>query len=177
MAKKKSKAPEKVVDIEVQLPISAIEARKRGEMAGEKLEEADKLEIERKSVSAQFLARIKSLNAQARTLLKEARGEFETKTVKAHERRNFKTKKVEFWFKGKLVKSREMTFADHQEELPLKAKAWRKREVGSDSVGGPSRGVKQPIDDDVAGAIRQQTNAKTAHSSVDGAAGTAIAAQ
>lgn len=188
--KKQQKAPERRVEVQVHLPITQAEQLARSKRANQLLKQKDRLELERKDVAKQYRDRISSLVTEAQKLLEEAETEMELKTVKAVERRNFNTNRVEYWFKGKLVKTRDLTIADRQEEMnfqaPKKTKEQKAQENAKACAPGaarkPSRGQRQPTvtvtaqakAEDIANAIREQTSRKTANSAVDGVAGNAV---
>lgn len=119
---KAAEPKEKRVEIEVEIGLSDKEKVKRGEEACRLMNERDGLVLERKSVSDRYAARIKSLDSDAKRLLEEFKTGREKTTVNALEKKNYPKSVVEYVFKGKVVKTREMTFADRQSELPLKEK-------------------------------------------------------
>lgn len=196
------------VDVIAEIPLSDKEKVKRGEIACVKLNERDRLVLERKDVANKYAATIRALDSEAKKLLDEFETGFEKKAVSATEHKDFKRGVVEYRFNGKVVKSREMTFADRQEELPLgasvhpiraqkgeahTARVQKQLELGSPEAKACAsgaakmpRGERQALSlaertneeadarglaesrKDIAESIREQTNGKTAHSSVDG---------
>lgn len=109
----------KTVEIELKLPITDAEARKRGCLANQKRKERDVLILKKKEVSGEYQAKIKSLDAEVTTLLEEFETSREARLVKARVIRNFAKKQVEFHYKGVCELTRPMTTEDHQDELPL----------------------------------------------------------
>ncbi|MGZ3687334.1 MAG: hypothetical protein ACXWPM_06780 [Bdellovibrionota bacterium] len=119
-AEPKDAKPGKLVEIEAKLPLTDAAARERGNIACQKLEERDKLILERKKVADEYAARISALQSEAKKLLLEFREARELRTVKAREIRNFEKGQVEYHYKGEIIHSRTMTLADRQDDLPLK---------------------------------------------------------
>lgn len=183
--KKMTKDPGKRVEVEVNLPLSAQEKVRRGEKALCLMRERDHAELERKEMSDRYKARIKGLDGMAKKLLEEFETSTELKMVTAIEKRNFATGKMEYHYKGKVIKTRELTFADRQDELPLKAKKkadtlTEEQQRGKACAAPSSKKHPEPEtkeDSDLQDAIKSATSRKTAHSSVDGIAGNAVAAQ
>lgn len=170
----------KRVEIEVNLPLTANEKVRRGERALQMLDEKDGLEIERKQVADKYKARIKGLEVTAKKLLQEFQTSTELRTITAIERRNFTTNRVEYMFRGKIIKTRELTFADRQDELPLKNGKTLTPKIGTDKSCAATpgkKGQRQAIDPDIANTIRSETSRTTKHSAVDGTSGNAVAAQ
>ncbi len=178
---KKLKAEPKRVDIDVHLPLSAAEQKNRIDRALNLLNDAERLELEKKEVANKYAVRIKGMKVMSKRLMEEYQTGTELKTISAIEKRNFATNRVEYVFKGKVVKSRELTFADRQEELPIKtakSKLTKAEAEAKACAATPGkklpRGQKQPIDTDIADAIKQQTNRKTAHTATDGVVGNVV---
>jgi hypothetical protein len=112
----------RLVEIEAKLPLTDRAKVERGEIAAKKLQERDRLVLERKSVASEYKARIDALTSEATKLLLEFTEGRELRTVKAREIRNFVRNLVEYHYKGEMIHSRPMTLADRQDELPLKEK-------------------------------------------------------
>lgn len=181
----------KTVEIEAKLPITDAEARKRGNIAYDKMKERDDLILERKSVANEFKARIDALTSESTKLLMEMRESRELRKVKCREIRNFAKKQVEFHYKGDIVLTRPMIAEDHQEELPLldnpsvskvpatTATKLRPRalkpgeppanlESMHDPVAEAHTSDEKSVREDIASVIQSETSAKSKWSSVDG---------
>ena len=112
----------KLVEIDAKLPITDAMCRERGKQAYMKLHERDNLILERKSVAADYKARIDALTSELTKLLMEFNDGIEVRTVRAREVRNFKDRTVDYIYQGKVIHSRAMTLADRQDDLPFKDK-------------------------------------------------------
>ena len=120
-AKAKTEASGRLVEIDLKLPLTDAEARKRSKLAWEKRQEKEKLILERKDVANRYKARIDALTAEESKLLEESSEGLETRTVKATEVKNHDSGMMQYFYKGELRLQRPMNLAEkQQDELPLK---------------------------------------------------------
>ena len=117
----KAEASGRLVEIDLKLPLTDAEARKRSKLAWEKRQEKEKLILERKDVANRYKARIDALTAEESKLLEESSEGLETRTVKATEVKNHDSGMMQYFYKGELRLQRPMNLAEkQQDELPLK---------------------------------------------------------
>jgi hypothetical protein len=180
--KKKAAAPAgKLVEIEARLPITDHDARLRGKVAYEKMQERDKLILERKTVASGYKATIDALTSEATKLLKECNEGTELRAVKAREVKDFDQEEVRYLYQGEVIHVRPMTLADKQQDLPLKESKDAPLPKVSAVEKHPSESQPAKAEDleeedegsgdaraDVADVIKQETRANSKWSAVDG---------
>jgi hypothetical protein len=180
----------KLVEIEAKLPLTDRAKVERGEVAAAKLQERDKLVLQRKDVANQYKAKIDALTSEATKLLLEFSEGREVRTVKAREIRNFAKNEVEYLYKGQVIYSRALTLADRQDELPIKDKTAPLPKVSAvdpsqkESSAIPAGATVTPIkrdaapatnkrssdsDNDLSSVIKEETSVRSKWSAVDGA--------
>lgn len=136
-AKKKSKKEiqGKTVLKSLEFKLTDEQKANKGLKAAELSEELKVLEIEKKKVTGEYTAKIKTKLSTMSTLLHEIHGGIENRDVECIEHMNFKAGKVEFYFEGEKKAEREMTPADRQLELiPLETKKKSKAEMKRNSI-------------------------------------------
>jgi hypothetical protein len=104
------------------IQLTDAELAERGMTAATKAGEVAELETEFEGVKEIWKAKIKKAEADRDVALEAIRRGTEDRNVDCYEVKNFETNKVEYWAKGKVLQSRDMTETDRQTDLPLKAK-------------------------------------------------------
>lgn len=160
----------KTIDFTIYLPLSDKAKVVRADRAISLLHKIDEQRKLAKAKALEFKSLIEDLDVEARRYFEEFETGKEKKLVKAAERINYTLNRVEFIFKGKVVETREIDYDAKTEKNPVAA-----GKIANDVKGNLRKSrIKQALDGDVAGAIRQATDRKTAHVATDGVAGPAI---
>lgn len=160
----------KTIDWTIEVPLSDKAKVVRADRAIALLHKIDDFKKQAKAKALEFKSLIEDLDVQARKYFEEFETGNEKKIVKAAERINYTTNRVEFIWQGKIVETQEIDYDAKTEKNPKAA-----AKVANDVKGNIRQArLKQAIGEDVTDVIRQATNKKTAHSAADGVAGPAI---
>lgn len=159
------------------------EKAKKAEIAAHASSEHADLVIKKKAEVEKFNAKIKTASAQVTKLLLEINNGFEEREAECIEVKNFEGNEVEYWLDGVIVKRRELTENDRQEKFQLDAasKSKRKWQKPSDAFDEANEDFLEDIGFDTQSVdeekkkkkeikkiIKEQTNLKTAKTSIDG---------
>jgi hypothetical protein len=152
---------------------------RHGETAADLNKRLEDAKAAKKAEAAVHNENIKGLGAKLSHFLKMISEGIEQKVVTATEVKNFELNRVEFWFEGEILETREMTTADRQ--LDLKGTKTKKgfqktgkvEEPKEEEFVSPDRQADMTAEKkkklEVAEIIRSESNKRTKRSAADGA--------
>lgn len=133
-----------------------------------------KLEAEYSEVKARWKERLDPLTTELDTIEAALRDGKETMTAETTMVVNYDERRVEYFFNGKVVDSRDMTTQDEQQaEAPLKNRA-KSTKPRRDHKKAASGDREDEVGEDIESVIKAETRKSTKHTSTDGPSGNGI---
>jgi uncharacterized coiled-coil protein SlyX len=177
MSKQETEKTGKKIEITVELPLTDKAKAERGLQAAKLFDEIEATVAEKKQVMFEYRQKLAGQQEKLKELLEQFQTGKELTTVKAQEVKNFTNNVVEFWYKGEIVKSRPMNFADRQTEMPVGKSAAPAVEKPFEPVTtikkGRTKKAGKPEEaktegEHIADVIRAEKSRTGKHSAVDG---------
>lgn len=148
--------------------LTATEKAAKGEAAGNVSEEFKALDAKWKVVRSDYGGKLKGFQSKITKLLEEIHQGEERREVECTEVKNFEKNTVEFWHKGKVADTREMTPDDRQSEMKIVAPKKEKWQKAGGKTRYPVSSEEASEQRDIAEVHKLETRRATKKSSVDG---------
>lgn len=174
---KKKAIQTRKIEKELEFTLTQEEIAEKGKQAAKYAQEQGEMERQFDKVKKEWTGKINKLEIAVSNELSVIRSGKELRMVECTEEKNFEKKTVRYIWKGKTMLERDMTLNETQMAMETTIKTRKPSEKKPEQLKAT---VKEHVEaktgkkvngkgEEIAEVIKQETSAKTKHSSVDGA--------